>query len=810
MSQVVNINDTLDFTASSYTGQTNIGSESSTYPWSRGYNSVDWTDDFARLQLTSTSTSTNCYIYYVYSISGIPAGATINSVSCSVRIARNNRVGSSTVQLYNGTTAKGSSVTFSSTNTTGTSVTPTNISDTGSWTVSELQNIRLRITGRRTNTNNTGYIYLWGSTLTISYTYQGIKYEIISTLNTDAIDSIDPEGLTLVETGDSYELAIYGNSLDNVKVEDNGNNVTSSLTQHTVIPGGTLNTVLGQYTLISGRFNGSGASYFQGITGKGVNGSTTTSNYYSSGSGTIAVFTYKLIFSEDIPENATITRLYCEVNGHAESTSNNNEYMCVQLRSGNTELSEETNFKSVGTSNSTITLEATTLPTISQLDDLILYCRLGYYGGAINGATCYIVYETPSNNPYYWTYSLTNISDDHTIIVSDAIIEIPDEDPQYNYYSLTVSSINAVTDPGRGTTRIVEGSNQVIEIYPTDPLITLITDNGIDVSNMLVAHGGEIPDPVVSTVSGASYGFNLNSTTGYYVSSNTGISKTAAVCKVDFELPVRCLVTIQFINYAEESYDFGVFGDIDIPLSTSYYSAGSGGATITDSDYKLACSTSSYNTSSPQTLTYEIPAGEHFIYIKYSKDDASDSNNDSLQWKILNIEPLESNNYYTYTLSNIQQNHSLIFIFGDVTYYFVNSSGSNCKLFPSGSFVHLPGDTYQLTVIPDDYSYNIFGTDNSSDITSSLQRVEQEITKDGSTYTVINYTYKITNVQATHNVIITCTPAVSNYIKLHDRWSLITKVYKKIGGTWVQQTDSLEDIIENIGNKIIYGGDLSN
>ena len=96
--------------------------------------------------------------------------------------------------------------------------------------------------------------------------------------------------------------------------------------------------MLGTYALKSGGFNGSGATYFEGLVGKGVDNTQTTTNYYSSGSGTQAVFTYDMSF-DDIPSGATITKVYCEVNGHAESTSNSSEYMCVQLKSGNTELS---------------------------------------------------------------------------------------------------------------------------------------------------------------------------------------------------------------------------------------------------------------------------------------------------------------------------------------------------------------------------------------------------------------------------------------------------------------------------------------
>lgn len=112
------------------------------------------------------------------------------------------------------------------------------------------------------------------------------------------------------------------------------------------------------------RFN-SGESYFEGLEGAGVDHAKTTSNYYSSSSGTVAVFTYDMSFS--LPSNANITRVYCEVNGHAESTSQSNEYMCVQLRSGSTDLSDEINFKDIGTSNTTVTLECETLPTVAQL-----------------------------------------------------------------------------------------------------------------------------------------------------------------------------------------------------------------------------------------------------------------------------------------------------------------------------------------------------------------------------------------------------------------------------------------------------------
>lgn len=752
---------------------------------------------------SNTGNGVQSYLTYSFDCSSIPNNATIDSVSCTAKASfykssSTTFFSSQILQLYNGTTAKGSTATVTGNGASGS----THTFDGGTWTRDELQNAKIRYTVTRStnSTDSAASFSFWGATLTVNYSYQGITYQITSVSNTDLVDSIDPEGTTNVTEGGDYTLNIYADDISNVVVEDNGTDVTSQLVQKE--NANSDSTVLGTYALVSGGFNEQGASYFQGIVGKGVDGSQTTSNYYSNGSSTIAVFTYNLSFSS-IPSNATITRLYCQVNGHAESTSRNNEYMCVQLRTGNTELSSELNFKTIGTSNSTQTIEATTLPTVEQLENLVLYCRLGYYGGAINGATCYIEYTTP--NQYFWQYTLSNVNDDHTIYVTESVVIPPDEDPQKTYYPVTISSINATTEPNKGTTRVESGTTETITIYPSDPLLSLAIDNGVDITSQLVHHGGVIPDPTVATAPGASYGFNLNSSTGYYVSTNAGVSSSAAVCRVTFDLPVRCLVTFQYINYAEGTYDFGVFGKIDTTLSTNAWkSSSSAGDSTTDAGLEqIRLNTRSSNTSTPQTLTYEIQSGEHYIDIKYGKDQASDENNDSLQWKITNIEPLEANDYYTYTLSNISEQHSLIFIFGNVTYYFVNSSTStNSKLYPNGQMVQLPGDDYKLVIIPEDSNDTVTVTDNNTDVTSQLERKEVTTEKEGVSTTVVNYIYRLTNIQATHNIVVSSSTGTKNvYIndngwvsgtdilkKDNDRWSSVkyTRIYIHNGTTWIE------------------------
>lgn len=738
---------------------------------------------YATINLT-TGTNAVTYIYFTFDFSEIPAGSTIDSISCTaktyINTTNSSRITTRQAQLYSGSTAKGSASTISN-STTAYSMT------TGTWTRDELQNARLRIYVKRGTSNTTSnyYVRVYGATFTVEYTFDGVAY-VITASSSEAAVTVDPASQDVMPGGEA-EVVFNCSDITGYEVTDNNVDVSSQLVRHNMPSGGTVDRVLGSYTLVSGGFNGSGASYFQGLVGKGVDNTKTTSNYYSSGSGTIAVFTYDMSFT-DIPSNATITRVWCEVNGHAENTSNSSEYMCAQLISGSTNLSSELNFKSIGTSNSTQTLEATTIPTIAQLEEMKLRCRLGYYGGAINGATAYVTYTVPSGNPYYWTYTITNVSADHTILVGSSGPYIPDpEDPTKTYYSVTISSINATTDPSTGTTRVEENEDLVVTISPTDPQLTLALDNGVDVTNQLVGGLPVNTYTVTTQVSGASYGFTLNSTTGYYVSTNNGVDKSASVARLNMDFESDCLVTIQYINYAEANYDYGLFGKLDTTVATDGLTASSSSSSPSDStsNYQLAmCS----NSSSPQTITYNVPMGQHYIDIKYGKDDASDANNDSLQWKVLSIEPTSAGGDYTYTLNDINQKHSLIFVFGDVDFYYINSSSNSaCRIFPDGQSVVLDGATYKINIVPNNVSDTVTLIDNSIDKTSFLEK-EEGYDKQGNP--AVSYSYTLTNIQTTHTLAIQA-GAVSTilYFKANNTWRSVVAAYRKVNGTWVQELD---------------------
>ena len=224
-------------------------------------------------------------------------------------------------------------------------------------------------------------------------------------------------------------------------------------------------------------------------------------------------------------------------------------------------------------------------------------------------------------------------------------------------YSITISNSTSATVTASNSTPY-EGDD--VEIRSNTISGLTITDNGVDVTSQFTVR--QDSGSSYDVVNVGTYGFALNSGTGYYTSNNKGISKSAAVCRVDFHVPVAASITFTYINYAEATYDFGVFGNIDVALSNNYYAAGSSGATITDSSYKKACNTSADNTASAQTLTYTMSAGDHSIWVKYSKDDASDANNDTLQFKvaITLTEPFTPGTYYGYDITNISGNHTIV------------------------------------------------------------------------------------------------------------------------------------------------------
>lgn len=139
----------------------------SSYPATNGCHDTT-NNTYARFKLATPTQ----HVIYSFDTSAIPATATILSVSCDVKAyigSTSSSITTKTAQLYAGTTAKGSTTTVPTTNSTWA------IENTGSWTATEVRNIRLRFDGYYPNSSSY-YLYVYGAELTVTYETDNYVY----------------------------------------------------------------------------------------------------------------------------------------------------------------------------------------------------------------------------------------------------------------------------------------------------------------------------------------------------------------------------------------------------------------------------------------------------------------------------------------------------------------------------------------------------------------------------------------------------------------------------------------------------------
>lgn len=370
-----------------------------------------------------------------------------------------------------------------------------------------------------------------------------------------------------------------------------------------------------------------------GLTGMSISGSYPVTNAYTDETSTSYArysirqsttgSVYFTFDTSDLPESATITSVTAKARARVSSTTRVTNTKC-QLYTGTTAKGSNSTFATTSNPPTAITLTAGTW-TRSELNDLRLFV-----GGTASSS---------SSSRYIYFYG-ASVTITYTVATYDVTIS--------NSTSATITANPAEVEAG-----------ETSEIR-ADTLagITVKLDN-TDITSQFTQRT-ETPYTIEFENRGT-YGFALNGS-GYYQSANKGVDKSCSVCRVNLDLAAAATVTFQYINYAEATYDFGVFGNIDVALTTNYYPAGSSGATISETSYRKACNTSADNTSSVQTLTYSVSAGEHFIDVKYSKDDGSAANNDTLQFKVTvtmdgGYTPAT---YYGYDISNVQADHTVL------------------------------------------------------------------------------------------------------------------------------------------------------
>lgn len=109
------------------------------------------------------------YAFWPFDVSVIPRSATIDSVVCEAKAKITSTSNcSGNLQLYSGTTEKGSATRL-------TTLVSTREITSGTWTRDELGSICLR-TYIYSNRQSTDYLYFYGADLTVTYTHQSEKF----------------------------------------------------------------------------------------------------------------------------------------------------------------------------------------------------------------------------------------------------------------------------------------------------------------------------------------------------------------------------------------------------------------------------------------------------------------------------------------------------------------------------------------------------------------------------------------------------------------------------------------------------------
>ena len=670
------------------------------------YNNTDHTANYASLRGRNNSTTTAYYIFLRgFNFNDVPSNATVTDFTVKIRCYKNSyqRTGDNyRLRLASSTNIN---------NVIADSITSTEISTTASviniptgdldWdTLSDYGSNFSIVIPLSSTSSSRPYIYVYGAEIEVTYTL-GPPRDITTSITGDG--TISPSGTNTYYDGENVEVVItptYSGSA--VTATRDGTNITSQLVHH--VPGGSVSDdrVLGTYALVSGSFNGSGATYFQGLVGKGHTASQTTSNYYSGGSSTIAVFTYDISF--DIPSTATVTSLYVMVNGHAESTSQSSEYMCAQIISGSTALSSELNFKSIGTSNTTQTITATTLPTPAQCANLKLQCRLGYYGGAINGATVYIEYE--DNTPEHYTYDFI-VDGDTTITVIVGNVTT---------YNVNVSNSATGVTVTPTSQSVVEGADATIRIDAGSISNITVTDNNVNVTNQLVSHTSS-GTSATKTYIPSSFDSTNSSYESVYSSNGPENGLTSHTSST------RCCVYAHTAN-GSESYLYYNFDCSDIPINAvitsvtcqvgaSCYSSGSYFSThtlqlCTGTNEKGTAVTTTGNGSTSTVQT--VDGGSSWtraelddikIRFKIVRSQTGEASF-SFFGATLTVEyTVPGETYWTYTISNVQAAHTIV-VTGDgvAAKIYIKVGGTwtqYSKVYKktNGSWVEQNADTWQ-------------------------------------------------------------------------------------------------------------------
>ena len=401
MSRQREIEESLAFAPSNYTGATNLTAGTGNYVPTAAYRFHNDGTPSASFAARWTATTSAGYVYYTFSIEGVPSNATIKTITCQadIWINKTSRFSATNIAIYRGTSSISDTGTFATTTTTNVVSLETNTE----VSVSDLSNIRIRLGGTRTGSSN-AYICFWGATLTVNYSFLGTEYSVTATSSVSGI-TIEPAEQWIIQ-GRSGEVVAHATSLNDVLVTDNGNEISMSQRfpqrSKTLIPSSVYENTFATYTNLDRAY---------------ANTSSTNYAQFKLDSTTRHV-SYAFDIANEIPSTATVVSITCKVKARVTNSSTSITPKTARLYSGNTAMGTA---YTIPSSNSSYTFKISPGTwTYEQLRNLVLRFDCAYSGSSsyyllVYGAELTVNYT--ASDDYEWYYAISNINADHTISI---------------------------------------------------------------------------------------------------------------------------------------------------------------------------------------------------------------------------------------------------------------------------------------------------------------------------------------------------------------------------------------------------------
>lgn len=133
------------------------------------------------------------------------------------------------------------------------------------------------------------------------------------------------------------------------------------------------------------------------------------------------------------------------------------------------------------------------------------------------------------------------------------------------------------------------------------------------------------------------YGFTSKDDDGYYTSRNAGVENSCSYMQLNFNFTKATDVTFRCICMGESEFDYGLISSVDCYLTSSYMpdDKGNGDGII---NLDVFYSFQNQHSTAPVDVIMTVPAGSHFVTIKYCKDGSVNGTGDYFKFRAFVVE----------------------------------------------------------------------------------------------------------------------------------------------------------------------------